>query len=490
MAKKELKTIADDIEALDDVLAGALTKFGSLGKAGNKQWTVFARIASGSLLWKIQARLRAVMNVAELITDGQKKQNKEMLETFKMQKKLADSTKNITASFNLFKAALILGSGENLVGDEVYDGLFAKHKDEAIAIKEGIALYTDLAKKAQRAQDIVDQGGHLKYYGNMAKQYMKDAPGNIGAGLEPDRRNDFKKGNNIIDYKSSFMGTAKDSVKVPKSLRWMHKQSKELIKYAKRNDKKQAFMQRATEIGDAIGKKAAAGWKNFKGMFRLIPKLAGLSLAALGTFAMYGAVVLIGIIVMVAIIKKAWPILSGMMTKFNDSLKITEIFFSGVMSVLYGVWDLLTAIWEGDIIGAIDALVFGIMWGLVKMSTSILLGIGALLISLAVSIVGGIVTGLYDVLKNTVLKRLPGFANGGITPGGPVVVGERGPEIVSLPKGSRVHPNGTGPGGNAIHIHINGRLGASDSEIRDIANKVAREINLRMNTRGTMTMGG
>ena len=93
-------------------------------------------------------------------------------------------------------------------------------------------------------------------------------------------------------------------------------------------------------------------------------------------------------------------------------------------------------IWEGDIIGAIDALVFGIMWGLVKMSTSILLGIGALLLSLAVSIIGGIVTGLYDVLKNTVLKRLPGFANGGITPGGPVVVGERGPEIVSLPKGS------------------------------------------------------
>jgi len=35
----------------------------------------------------------------------------------------------------------------------------------------------------------------------------------------------------------------------------------------------------------------------------------------------------------------------------------------------------------------------------------------------------------------------PGFADGGITPGGPVMVGERGPELVDLPRGSRVHSN-------------------------------------------------
>jgi len=36
--------------------------------------------------------------------------------------------------------------------------------------------------------------------------------------------------------------------------------------------------------------------------------------------------------------------------------------------------------------------------------------------------------------------KLPGFANGGITPGGPIIVGERGPEIVSPPAGSRISP--------------------------------------------------
>jgi len=44
-------------------------------------------------------------------------------------------------------------------------------------------------------------------------------------------------------------------------------------------------------------------------------------------------------------------------------------------------------------------------------------------------------------------------------------------------------------GGNTIHVHVNGRVGASDAEIRDIANKVAREINIRMNqTRSTVSM--
>ena len=85
------------------------------------------------------------------------------------------------------------------------------------------------------------------------------------------------------------------------------------------------------------------------------------------------------------------------------------------------------------------------------------------------------------------------FSEGGVTPGGPVIVGEKGPELVNLPAGSRVHSNADSKkmlGGNTIHIHINGRVGASDAEIRDIANKVAREINLRMNRTATNVIGG
>jgi len=37
--------------------------------------------------------------------------------------------------------------------------------------------------------------------------------------------------------------------------------------------------------------------------------------------------------------------------------------------------------------------------------------------------------------------HIKGYAQGGITPGGPVLVGENGPEIADLPSGTRIHPN-------------------------------------------------
>jgi hypothetical protein len=61
--------------------------------------------------------------------------------------------------------------------------------------------------------------------------------------------------------------------------------------------------------------------------------------------------------------------------------------------------------------------------------------------------------------------HIPGFAEGGVTAGGLSIVGERGPEIVALPSGSRVYPNGAGPAGGAgmsaqaqpIILQINGQ---------------------------------
>jgi hypothetical protein len=71
------------------------------------------------------------------------------------------------------------------------------------------------------------------------------------------------------------------------------------------------------------------------------------------------------------------------------------------------------------------------------------------------------------------------------------MVGERGPELVRLPQGSRVFKNSDtmsmmgGGVTNNITVQVSGRVGASDAEIRDIANKVAREINTRINRTST-----
>ena len=86
-----------------------------------------------------------------------------------------------------------------------------------------------------------------------------------------------------------------------------------------------------------------------------------------------------------------------------------------------------------------------------------------------------------------------GFSASGGMASGLTVVGERGPELVNLPGGSRVYSNSQSRnmagGGNTINVNVTGRVGASDAEIRDIANKVGQQINIRMNRTGAMNTG-
>lgn len=59
--------------------------------------------------------------------------------------------------------------------------------------------------------------------------------------------------------------------------------------------------------------------------------------------------------------------------------------------------------------------------------------------------------------------RIPGFAGGGV-----VMVGEHGPELAALPDGTRVFPNGSGPGGMVINFYVNGSAKDVAREIKEI----------------------
>ena len=77
-----------------------------------------------------------------------------------------------------------------------------------------------------------------------------------------------------------------------------------------------------------------------------------------------------------------------------------------------------------------------------------------------------------------------GFAEGGVTSSSMQLVGEKGPELVSLPRGSRVYSNRDSQGmmgTNNITVNVQGRVGASDSELRDIASRVGRMISTEIN---------
>lgn len=73
-----------------------------------------------------------------------------------------------------------------------------------------------------------------------------------------------------------------------------------------------------------------------------------------------------------------------------------------------------------------------------------------------------------------------GFASGGLTTGGMQLVGEKGPELVSLPAGSRVHTNSnsrrmTGGVVNNINITVNAK-DSSKAEMKRIADELGRTI--------------
>jgi hypothetical protein len=79
--------------------------------------------------------------------------------------------------------------------------------------------------------------------------------------------------------------------------------------------------------------------------------------------------------------------------------------------------------------------------------------------------IAGLAAGLAAVIAGSILKniQLPAFATGGIAPGGSILVGERGPEIITAPRGATITPNAqtnamlSGAGGGTVVFRIQGR---------------------------------
>tara|TARA_R100000234_G_C4959115_1_gene160961 strand:- start:225 stop:881 length:657 start_codon:yes stop_codon:yes gene_type:complete len=98
-------------------------------------------------------------------------------------------------------------------------------------------------------------------------------------------------------------------------------------------------------------------------------------------------------------------------------------------------------------------------------------GGAAMPLTIAAGATFGAAVGLANVIH--------GRADGGPVMGGrPYMVGERGPELFVPKSSGTIIPNGAG---NNINVHVNGRVGASDHELRDIARRVGQMINKEVN---------
>ena len=169
---------------------------------------------------------------------------------------------------------------------------------------------------------------------------------------------------------------------------------------------------------------------------------------------------------------------------------INSIFWAGVGFVGDKLSDVKNAILEkagnvggGAIIGAIGAglgiaalVATGVIAAPALATVASVMAVGA--------IAGMVAGGIKDHKENNAADAIAGMASGGIVASsGKFLVGENGPELVTLPGGSSVmnNTNTRSRMGNTINIHVNGRLGASDTELNEIARKIGNKINLEMN---------
>ncbi len=257
---------------------------------------------------------------------------------------------------------------------------------------------------------------------------------------------------------------------------------------------------------------------------------------------MFGVMKAILIIVAALIVLQAlWPSIKNIIgTVISVMMFGIGLVMEGVLQIFAGLYGVYEALMSGDLMDLLMALAdvvigFGkVFFGLlVAIFGTLLTFVGALVVDLLgraknwfmslgkdiksvgkivglilavagmivaaimgapILLIAGIGILLYKVGKY-IVSKIPGFSNGGVSTGGLAVVGEKGPELVNLPRGSRVHSNSqskrmvsSSGTTNNFNITINAR-DTSDSELRRIADKIGQMVNSKINrTTSSATM--
>lgn len=258
--------------------------------------------------------------------------------------------------------------------------------------------------------------------------------------------------------------------------------------------------------------------KGFKGLFIGATKFFILFFR----FTLMATLVMTGIFVIVMALKE--PLKMAFEVIQQAIIPALNFIVGGFMTVWDGIQEIYRGFVEGDLFAVIGG-VWTIAWGLLQIAfgviatlvTGVLSFIAGFLkgaiegfISYIIDtsgglkkqlgklvIVGGLILGLIfgfpAVLALAVVTSIGvllsklnpfGRAIGGVVAAGETtLVGERGPELVKLPVGSRVMTNNQSKriGGNTtINVTINAR-DTSDNEMRRIADKIGRMINNKIN---------
>ena len=490
---KQLLMTAEQARLLKLELGG-LNKF-----IDSKNYEILSRFISGTGAWRVMNKIKATI---QTLTQLQSITERGDLEEAKRTKKLGELIRAKNKSEEVHAKVMAAANSNNIDAlkemAEESDSLTVALEKFNVQGTSALIEYAERIKKAQdQTQDMVDM---------------------VTAAGQP-RVSYKEKVSNMASLHSRGLKFA--GLGVRDGGIGEQKLGKHALKIHRR-----VLQLELKNLQDKIGKKTVDMMEKSKNFLKNISKIVG-------KFLLYGLLIVIGITLLVAVVKSIWPSIQrsqetfmnvfGSMIDMLDTILgfigsslmmiyegVTsgrlELVILGVLGVLGGVialafGSLLTVIlWLGTyILTGIQSYfssMTGIVQGIKKMIGTILTGImiiasGVALVALLfasfpIAIGAAIIAGVAAVAK----AIIP-FSSGGVVNSNMQLVGEKGAELVSLPRGSRVHSNAdsrrmlASSGGNTINVHVNGRVGASDAEIRDIANKVAREINLRMSRTGS-----
>ena len=444
MAGEEIKSTVGYARELSTALSDLSLAWAEAADK-NKAWTVVSRFTSGSGFWKIQNKIRGVVGglvvlkeSTEAATEAQAKFN-DLLGTYaKIRKKVPKMGRDgrmRDAKGQFMSKKAILQTDEAKEKSAIYTKAFGKKEGEA-------RLIADMVKQNKVANDALDK----------------------------------------IEDKLAWQ------LKL-QNMTWKERQ---LARYERAKDKLKNFF---NKNGGVLG---------------VMKKV----IMFFGKWAIIAPLILVVLVAVLRRAKKWFDWASENLGLWDDVMA----WFAALKKVLGGVFDLIKAIWEGDIIGAGIAIFYKILPALFTMfHKALTIGVkvlGAILVGL----VAGITQALVDLgvyIKEWVESKGPkawagrrweggkraaksfrtrrmgmrsrAGAMGGIA-GERMLVGEAGPEFVTLPFGSQIHSNSQSKrmGGNVININVSGSMGSSDAEIRRLADMLGREINSRMNRTGSI----
>ena len=452
--RKDTNNLTDAMRRLNETTGGAIRAFGEFGSATGKvgrAWTILSRITSGSGFWQIQNRIRSVSNTFELITKATDAQREKTMQSLEANFKLAESYNKLVAE------------RKNIEGTALYQMLL-KDTNATIATREATKEYTNVINKLndemnKRGKSIRKQFGLEKGSLTLLKERIKKE-GVLAEITRPTRKV-------LGRIQDTFLGKKGTGFRAGMQI------NEENV-YSRRGLLRQA------------GRGAAAYGRFSLNIFKGLGSFIKLGTLFFSKFLVLGAAISLIAGLLFLFFRKTWPTLQGFLVDAFSNFKAA---FGSILKVVVGVFSLFKALFEGRLLDAIGILLKDIMLNLLKAALQIVGG----LINVLVGVVVSAIVGLGKTIKATFMgfiKKIPGFASGGtIGHNGLSLVGEQGPELVRLPVGSRVFSNAESKrmvgGTTNITVQVTGRVGASDMEIRDIAQKVSREIGLQMNRTGS-----